>query len=47
MDEKAEKEAILNNFNNDAGNNSNNAYYNKGWTPSGEKLRMAANNILR
>jgi hypothetical protein len=27
--------------------NYNNSYNNKGWTPSGEKLRIAANNILR
>ncbi len=25
----------------------NNAYTNKSWTPSGERLRMAANNILK
>lgn len=41
-----------NNFNPPNGNfnsnyNYNISYNNKGWTPSGEKLRMAANNILR
>lgn len=41
-----------NNFNPVNGNlnsnyNYNNSYNNKAWTPSGQKLRMAANNILR
>jgi hypothetical protein len=40
----------INNVNSINGNpnpSNSNPYYNKVWTPSGEKLRMAANNILR